>query len=130
MSEQARIDRLAEGLESALADPRGRLTADPPVDLDVAGLLRIALDLRDLPRPAFKTRLGADLARRAAMTTAATDPTTSRGVQSVIPYLAVRPAVELIEFVTRAFGAQELLRTTGTAGGVAAEGRRGGTRPL
>src|SRR6267142_2410743 len=80
MSEQARIDRLAEALESALADPRARPTAaDLPVDLDVAGLLRIALDLRDLPRPAFKTRLGEDLARRAAMTTTATDPTTSRG---------------------------------------------------
>ena len=129
MSEQARIDRLAEALESALADPRARLTADdPPADLDVAGLLRIALDLRNLPRPEFKTRLGADLARRAAMTTTATDPTTSRGVQSVIPYLAVRPAVELIEFVTRAFGAQELLRTTGTGGGVHAEVRIGDTR--
>ena len=39
------------------------------------------------------------------------------GIQSVIPYLPVRPAAELVEFVKRAFGAEELLRTTGSAGG-------------
>ena len=127
MSEQARIDRLAEALEDILANPRAPLTR---VDPEVADLLRIAHDLRDLPRPAFRARLGADLARRAAMTTAATDRTTPGSVQSVIPYLAVRPAVELIEFVTRAFGAQEVLRTTGTAGGVHAEVRIGDTRVM
>jgi PhnB protein len=127
MSEQARIDRLAEALEDILANPRAPLTR---VDPEVADLLRIAHDLRDLARPAFRARLGADLARRAAMTTAATDRTTPGSVQSVIPYLAVRPAVELIEFVTRAFGAQEVLRTTGTAGGVHAEVRIGDTRVM
>ena len=59
MSEQARIDRLAEALESALADPRARLTAaDPPVDLDVAGLLRIALDRAICP--ARRSRPGSE----------------------------------------------------------------------
>jgi uncharacterized glyoxalase superfamily protein PhnB len=42
-------------------------------------------------------------------------------IRTVIPYLAVRPAVELIDFVKRAFNAQELLRTTGSAGGVHAK---------
>ena len=46
----------------------------------------------------------------------------------MIPYLPVRPAVELIEFVKRAFGAEELLRTTGSAGGVHAEVRIGDSR--
>jgi uncharacterized glyoxalase superfamily protein PhnB len=46
----------------------------------------------------------------------------------VTPYLAVRPAAELIEFVKRAFGAQELLRTTGTGGGIHAEVRIGDTK--
>jgi uncharacterized glyoxalase superfamily protein PhnB len=46
-------------------------------------------------------------------------------VQSVTVYLAVHPAVELIEFVKRAFAAEELLRTTGSGGGLHAEIRIG-----
>jgi uncharacterized glyoxalase superfamily protein PhnB len=53
---------------------------------------------------------------------------TRTGVRTVVPYLAVRPAVELIDFVKRAFGAEELLRTTGSAGGVHAEVRIGDSR--
>jgi PhnB protein len=124
MSEQARNDRLAEALEGILADPQA---FPPPADPELAELLDIAHDLRDLPRPAFRAQLGADLLRRAAMTTT-TVAATRAGIQTVIPYLAVRPAVELIDFVKRAFGAQELLRTTGSAGGVHAEVRIGDSR--
>src|SRR5262249_37886172 len=45
--------------------------------------------------------------------------------QTLSVYLAVRPAVELIEFVKRAFGAEELLRTTGSAGSLHAQVRIG-----
>src|SRR5262245_40493206 len=127
MSDDARSDRLEDALEAAEANPRSpRLPADP----DVAELLRIALDLRDLPRPDFRARLGADLLRRAAaMTTAATTRTTERqGIRSVTAYLAVRPAAELIDFVKEAFGADELMRTTGGSGGLHAEVRIGDTR--
>ncbi len=115
MSEQGRIDRLADALEALLADARAPRPAKP----ELAELVGIANDLRDLPRPAFKAQLGADLSRRAVMTT--TTAATQAGIQTVIPYLAVPPAVELIDFVKRAFGAQELLRTTGSEGGVHAE---------
>ena len=54
------------------------------------------------------------------------EPTTT--VRSLTVYLAVRPADGLIEFVKRAFGAEELLRTTGSAGGLHAEVRIGDTR--
>jgi PhnB protein len=119
MSEDARIDRLAEALEAIDADP------------ELAELLRIARDLNDLPRPAFRARLGADLLRRATMTTATTTGKTSREtVQSVTAYLAVRPAIELIDFVKRAFGAEELMRTTGTGGGVHAEVRIGDSKVM
>jgi uncharacterized glyoxalase superfamily protein PhnB len=64
------------------------------------------------------------------MTATAIDKATSPGIRSVTPYLAVRPAVELIEFVKRAFGAQELLRHTGSAGGLHAEVRIGDTRVM
>ena len=127
MSDESRTDRLAEALERALSDPRAPL---PSGDAELAELVRIARDLRDLPSPSFKARLGADLERRTAMPAPTIETTTSRGIRSVTPYLAVRPAVELIEFVKRAFGAQELLRTTGTGGGVHAEVRIGDTRVM
>src|SRR5262247_2838224 len=123
MSDEPHGDRLAEALDRALSDPR----ALPSGDAELTELLQIARDLRDLPSPAFKVRLAADLARRTTMTTA-TETTTSRGIRSVTPYLAVRPADELIEFVRRAFGARELLRTTGSGGGLHAEVQIGDTR--
>src|SRR6266540_3078879 len=64
--------------------------------------------LRDLPRQAFRTRLRADLQRRAAMTTA-TD-TTTRTRQTAMPQLRVRNAAAAIEFYTKAFGARETMR--------------------
>ncbi|HEX9748794.1 MAG TPA: VOC family protein [Methylomirabilota bacterium] len=124
MSEEPRIDRLAQALEAMFADPG---TPMPPADPELAELLRIAHDLRDLPDPAFKARLGADLLRRATMTTA-TGKITGRTIESVTAYLAVRPAVELVEFVKRAFGAQELLRTAGSSGGLHAEVQIGDSR--
>jgi PhnB protein len=123
MSDEARIERMAEALEGMLADPRAALPSGEP---ELAELLAIAHDLSDLPRPAFRARLGADLGRRAIMTT--TTQATREGIRSVIPYLAVRPAIELIEFVKRAFGADELMRTTGTSGGMHAEVRIGDSR--
>jgi len=121
MSDEARIERLAQALEAILADPGApRPSADP----ELTELLRIAHDLRGLPRPAFKAQLGADLLRRATMTTT-TGKATGETIESVTAYLAVRPAVELIEFVKQAFGAQELRRTSGSGGGVHAEVRIG-----
>src|SRR5689334_10401969 len=105
MPDEARDDRLAQALEAALTDPRAPLPAGEP---ELAELVAIANDLRALPRPEFKARLGTALTRRIQMTaTTATTATTRSGVREVIPYLAVRPALELIEFVVRAFGAQE-----------------------
>src|SRR5262245_54193018 len=125
MSEDARLDRLAEALDGIIADPSAPLR----LDADLAELLRIVRDLHDLPRPAFKARLGADLLRRATMAATA-DKAVTEAIQSVTTYLAVRPAVELIEFVKRAFGAEELLRTTGSSGGVHAEVRIGDTKVM
>ena len=121
MTDEARIDRMAEALEAALADPSAPPPADEP---ELVDLLAIAHHLRALPRPEFEARLRADLTRRIEMTTA----TIRSGIREVIPYLAVRPALELVEFVKRAFGAEDLLRTTGSAGGVHAEVRIGDTR--
>src|SRR5262245_7308508 len=129
MSDEARSERLAEALERALSDPRAPLPAGEP---ELTELVQIAQSLNHLPSPSFKARLEADLARRAAMTTAATaaTTTTSRGIRSVTPYLAVRPAAELVEFVKRAFDARELVRTSGSSGGVHAEVRIGDSQVM
>jgi PhnB protein len=126
MSKQERIDWLEQALEAMSADPRPPV---PPADPELAPLLHIAHDLRDLPDPAFKARLGADLLRRATMSTA-TGRTAREALQSVTAYLAVRPAIELVDFVKRAFGAQELMRTTGSGGGLHAEVRIGDTKVM
>jgi len=63
------------------------------------------------------------------MSTAKPMPDTSKarpireGFHSVTPYLTAQQAAELLDFVKQAFGAEELLRTTGSAGGMHAEVR-------
>jgi PhnB protein len=47
------------------------------------------------------------------------------GFHTVTPYLMVREAVKLIDFVKEAFAATELFRGTGSAGGIHAEVRIG-----
>ena len=47
------------------------------------------------------------------------------GFHTVTPYLMVQDAAQLIDFVKQAFGATELMRTTGSAGGIHAEVRIG-----
>jgi len=47
------------------------------------------------------------------------------GFHTVTPYLTVREAAELVDFVKQAFGATELFRSTGSAGGLHVEVRIG-----
>ena len=47
------------------------------------------------------------------------------GFHTVTPYLMVQEAAQLIDIVKQAFGATELMRTTGSAGGIHAEVRIG-----
>jgi PhnB protein len=47
------------------------------------------------------------------------------GFHTVTPYITAHEAPELLDFVKQAFGAEELLRTTGSAGGMHAEVRIG-----
>ncbi len=50
-------------------------------------------------------------------------PFKREGFHTVTPYLTVKPAVELVDFVKKAFGAVESFRTTGSAGGLHCEVR-------
>lgn len=47
------------------------------------------------------------------------------GFHTVTPYLIVQEAAQLIDFAKQAFGATEMLRGTGSAGGIHAEVRIG-----
>jgi len=80
---------------------------------ELESLVSIAADLRDLPRPAFKERLqGGSVS----------------SVTGVIPYLVAEDVDGLIEFVKRAFGMEEIFRTTGSAGGTHCEVQLHGER--
>ena len=77
----------------------------PEMDLEQA--------LRDLPRPSFKERL------RERMQ-----------MQTVTPYIVVGPVDEVIDFVKEAFSAEEIVRSTGSAGGTHCELRIGDSRVM
>ena len=113
MANLSLIEQLDGAVEAIIANPDAPI---PSVDASVAALLRVAAELRDLPRADFKARLKADLERRASMTRAAVKPI-REGFHTITPYLIVQGAAELIDFVKQAFGAEELYRGTGTAGG-------------
>lgn len=81
-----------------------------PIPRDLEALVAIAADLRDLPNPDFKRKLGE------RMTT-----TTSASVLEVTPYLVVEDVDTLIDFAKNVFGAKETLRTKGGAGGTHCE---------
>lgn len=119
------IERLDKAIEAILANSGANSGAGSgaplvSVDASVAGLLAVAAELRDLPRHDFKAGLMTDLMRRASMTRAAVKPI-REGFHTITPYLIVHAAAGLIDFVKQAFGAEELYRGTGSAGGIHAE---------
>lgn len=109
--------QLNEAIDAIITHRDPSLSAREP---EIAALLGIAAELRVLPRADFKAQLRTDLERRVAMKNAAVKPM-REGFHTITPYLRVPAAVELIDFVKSAFGAQELMRTTGPAGGIHAE---------
>jgi PhnB protein len=117
MANVSLIEQLDGAVEAIIANHDAPL---PSVDASVADLIRVAVELRNLPRAGFRARLKADLERSASMTTAAAK-SVREGFHTITPYLIVAGAAELIDFVKQAFGAQELYRGTGSAGGIHAE---------
>jgi hypothetical protein len=67
----AEIDELDEAVDALMADPQAPL---PPMNPRLAALLRIAADLRDLPREGFKARVRAELAREGRAPSSAGPP--------------------------------------------------------
>ena len=124
MSKQPLIDQLDQAIGGILANPDFMPAS---VDPDLAELLRVARDLRDLPRSDFKANLKADLERKAMMSKTAQPQINvafRTGFRTVTPYLLPANA-EYVDFLKNVFGAVETERTDTGPGRFHAEYRIG-----
>lgn len=129
MSEQFLIDQLDEAIDAIIARGEAITTGEPVL----TELVTVGLELRNLPRESFKSQLREALKRSTAMTTTGTETQkspekTRAGYQTITPYLTVKRAEQLVEFVKQVFGGVEVFRTTGSAGGLHAEVTLGDSR--
>ncbi|MGD0566775.1 MAG: VOC family protein [Candidatus Sulfotelmatobacter sp.] len=100
-----KIEQLNKVLDAMLARTDGKL---PKVDANLAPLLRVAAELRDLPRESFKERLKSEFEGRKKMASVA-EPVTSIRV-SAAPRMAFLDPAKAIEFYKKALGAKETFR--------------------
>jgi len=96
MPERNLIEQLDQSIDALLA---GR-PQSVPFDPELASVLVIAADLRDLPDPNFKSRLKGELMP--------TLPVAAK--QTAIPYFVVEGASDFIDFLESTFGATEHAR--------------------
>jgi PhnB protein len=107
------IEQLDEAVQGLMRNPGAPL---PRGEEGVNPLVRIAAELRDLPREDFKIRLKNDLERSISMATTTAPVTATRTFAA--PRLAFKDAAKAIEFYRNAFGAKETMRFD-TGGGIA-----------
>ena len=124
MPERDPVERFDELVQAMLTGARV-----DDADAGMGGLLAVARDLRGVPHQEFRERLGTELAR-AAERSGGAEMTTAQvqvreGFHSMTPYLHVERIADLIGFVKEAFGAVEVMRQVGSAGGLHAEVRIG-----
>jgi PhnB protein len=127
MADQFLPDQIVDELDDAIAAiiARADVNAFNFNAAPLGELLELGVELRDLPRESFKSNLKAELRRSANMTTTGTAGRRAKdipaGYHTVTPYLTVKRAEQLVEFVKTVFGGVEAFRTTGSAGGLHAE---------
>ncbi len=101
-----KIEQLNRAVDALLARTDGK---PAKVDAALEPLVRVAADLRDLPREGFRKRLKSELmGGRRTMSTVA-EPVTAVRV-SANPRLTFKDAAKAIEFYKNAFGAKETMR--------------------
>jgi PhnB protein len=103
--EQNKIEQLNKAVDVMLARSDGRVSK---VDREIEPLLRIAAEMRNLPRESFKARLKSELEGKKPMSTFAEPVAAVRTTAS--PSLTFRDAAKAIEFYGKAFGAKEKFR--------------------
>src|ERR1044072_3393413 len=119
MSGEVLIERFEEAIDAIFSggDAGDSSTSDP----ELKELATLATELRLLPRKDFKLKLREQLIRSAStMTTTGTSSEKSAS-NTIVPYLTVRRAEQLVDFVKNVFGGVEIFRATGSAGGLHAE---------
>jgi len=109
MAEPNRIAQLDAAIDALLARPAAPVDETTAAHAEVAPLVRLAADLRNLPSTDFRQRLAADLQRRASMASTASAPAPTP-LPPIAPYLAVHDAAAAITFYGKAFGAVEVGR--------------------
>ena len=131
MANEILIEQLDKALEALLANREAPL---PRLDAEVVSLLRLAQELRDLPRESFKTQLRQELETNymSATTKLAVDnsepeeigpavKSIPEGFRTVTPYLVVRELQEVIDFIQTVFGAEGKIYGVGSGGGLHSE---------
>src|ERR1043166_3434964 len=129
MSEVELTEQLDQAIDAMMA-AGGVVPAH--VDEQVADLLGIAVELRDLPRADFKERLQEELEQEAVMSTATKEaPRKTGGVRegfrTVTPYLVVSDVHAEAEFLKQTFGVTGHIYGLGSQGGFHAEYNIGGS---
>jgi PhnB protein len=102
---QKKIEQLNKAVDGMLARSDGDLGK---LQAGVEPLVRVAAELRNLPRASFKARLKSEFEGKNRMSTVA-EPVAAVHV-SASPRLAFRDPAKAIEFYTRALGAKENFR--------------------
>ena len=128
MSEIELTDRLDQAIDAVLAAPKGERPAN--VDQEIAELLEIAVELRDLPRADFKARLKQELIEASSEAPAESEDepagSNPREVRrTVTPYIVVSDVHQEIDFLQRVFGAEGKVFGLGSQGGYHSEYRIG-----
>ena len=107
--ELKQIDQLNNAVEAMLSRNDGNIGK---VEAGIEPLVRLAADLRELPRENFKSqlkaRLKSELEGRRTMSTVAEPVTAVR--TAATPRLTFKDAAKAIEFYKQAFGAKETMR--------------------
>ena len=125
MPERSPIEQLDLAVDALFA---GRPL--PELDAEAAPLVDLAPMLRQLPREEFRAQLKSELMKENTMPATAKAPrkrTAKKpaGHPTVVPYIAVVEAREVIDFVKKAFGATGSIMGTGSQGGIHSEYRIG-----
>lgn len=124
MPKRSLSDQLDQALEAMLVGADAKAVG---IDPGLTPVLDVAGELRALPREEFKAKLKSDLEKEFSMASAQTLAVAPvrKGFRTVTPYLIAPDGPALLEFVKAAFGAEEIFRGIGGAGGLHAEVRFG-----
>src|SRR5438552_2370509 len=130
MSEVELTEQLDQAIEAMLSNSQG---SPAPAHQQIAKLLSVAAELRDLPGAEFKSRLQNELEQEISMSVntesiRSDDQSTAKtpeSVRAITPYVVVSDVHKEIDFIKRVFGAEGKVYGLGSQGGYHSEYRIG-----